>query len=469
MFKNLSLRTRIFLFFALLALGSVLITITALWFSYQRLEKQELISAFINAGLISTFGILGLSTFIWLLFDENIAKAIETITTQLRTHSHSDNSKTLEPKSARYLGDLQPAASAITKQLSENQNLTAENIARKTAQLESEKQQLSTLLSEIPLSVIMVGNNNQILLYNAQSAACFEDDHSLALGQPITDYFDKETLNQTIENLKTKTSNIKKTVRLPTSDQALEFKANICLLADNTGYIIILDEKDHGLASRPLTFDFGITEHIADKEHASTKLRDLCYVVFDTETTGLSTKKDDVIQIGAVRIMNGKKVNGEIFDHYVDPKRPIPPASTKIHGITDDMLTGALLLPEVRNNFHKFCTNAVLIAHNAPFDMAFLKREQSETLQFNHPVLDTVLLSAIIYGQTCTHTLDALAERLGVPIEEEARHTALGDANATADIFLKLLPILEAKGIVTLKEAQREMKKHQRILNIENI
>jgi DNA polymerase-3 subunit epsilon len=468
MFKNLSLRTRIFLFFALIALGSILITIAALWFSYQRLDNQELMSAFINAGLISSFGILGLSTFIWLLFDENIAKAIETITTQLRTHPHSDNSKTLETKSTRYLGDLQPAASAITKQLSENKNLTAENIARKTAQLESEKQQLTNLLSEIPLSVIMVGSNNQILLYDAQSAASFEDYHPLMLGQPMTDYFDKETLNQTIETLKTKTAGTTKTVRLPTSDQALEFKANICLLADNAGYIITLDEKDHGLASRPLTFDFGITEQLADKEHASTKLTDLCFVVFDTETTGLSTKNDDVIQIGAMRIINGKKVNGEIFNHYVDPKRPIPPASTKIHGITDDMVNGAPLLPEVINNFHKFCKNAVLIAHNAPFDLAFLKREQSETLQFNHPVLDTVLLSAIIYGQTNSHTLDALAERLNVQIEKKARHTALGDAIATADIFLKLLPILEAKGIVTLKDVQTEMKKHQRILNIKN-
>lgn len=468
MFKNLSLRTRIFLFFALLALGSMLITITALWFSYQRLEKPELMSAFINTGLISSFGILGLSTFIWLLFDENIAKAIEAITTQLRTHSHSDNSPPFETKSTRYLGDLQPAALAITKQLSENKILTAENIARKTAKLESEKQQLTTLLSEIPLSVIMVGSNDQILLYDAQSASSFENYHPLMLGQPITDYFDKETLNQTIENLKTKTSNTTKTVRLPTANQALEFKANICLLADNAGYIITLDEKDYGLASRPLTFDFGITEHLTDKELASTKLRDLCFVVFDTETTGLSTKNDDVIQIGAVRIINGKKVNGEVFDHYVDPKRPIPPDSTKIHGITDDMVNGASHFPEITKKFHKFCKNAVLIAHNAPFDLAFLKREQSETLQFNHPVLDTVLLSAIIYGQTKSHTLDTLAERLGIHIEEKARHTALGDAIATAETFLKLLPILEEKGIVTLKDAQTEMKRHQRILTIDN-
>lgn len=468
MFKNLSLRTRVFLFFTLLALGSILITITALWFSYQRLEKPELISALVNAGLISSFGILGLSTFIWVLFDENIVKAIETITAQLRTQSHSDNSKTLETKSTRYLGDLQPAALAITKQLSENKIQTAENIARKTAHLESEVQHLTNLLSEIPLSVIMVGNNNQILLYDAQSAASFKDYHPLALGQPITDYFDKETLNQTIENLKSNPASTNSTIRLPTSDQALEFKANISLFTDNTGYLITLAEKDHGLAPRPLTFDFTITENLADKELASTKLSDLCFVVFDTETTGLSTKYDDVIQIGAVRIINGKKINDEIFDHYVDPKRPIPPASTKIHGITDDMVHGAPLLPEVMKNFHKYCKNAVLIAHNAPFDLAFLKREQSETLQFNHPVLDTVLLSAIIFGQSNTHTLDALAERLNIKIEEKNRHTALGDAMATADIVLKLLPILEAKDIVTLKDAQREMKKHQRILKVDN-
>ena len=468
MFKNLSLRIRILLFFALLALGSILITLTALWYSYQRLNEPFLMSAFTNAGLISSFGILGLTVFIWLLFDENIAKAIEAISANLRTQALSGTSNSLDPKSTQYLGDLQPAASAVTKQLSENKYLTAEKIARQTDQLENEKRQLTQLLSEIPLGVIMVGSNEQILLYDAQSAASFEDYNPLALGQPITDYFSKEVLDQTLKALEQAPSATTKNIRLPTSDHSLEFKANISRLEKGAGYIIALDEKNHGFAARPLTFDFSITEHLASKKQASSKLQDLCFIVFDTETTGLSTKTDDVIQIGAVRIIKGQRVHGEVFDHFVDPKRPIPTASSKIHGITDEMVQGAKEFPEVAKKFHKFCKNAVLIAHNAPFDLSFFKREQSEYLQFDHPVLDTVLLSAIIYGQTLPHTLDALAERLGVTIEEDVRHTALGDAIATADIFLKLLPVLEAKGIKTLKDAQIEMRKHQRILAIEN-
>ena len=114
--------------------------------------------------------------------------------------------------------------------------------------------------------------------------------------------------------------------------------------------------------------------------------------------------------------------------------------------------------------FHAFATGAVLVAHNAPFDMAFLRRGQTAGRPFDHPVLDTVLLSAIVFGQLEQHSLDALTERLGITIHEADRHTALGDTVATADALVRLIPMLEARGLTSFGQVVAEGRKHGRLI-----
>ena len=105
------------------------------------------------------------------------------------------------------------------------------------------------------------------------------------------------------------------------------------------------------------------------------------------------------------------------------------------------------------------------MAHNAPFDLEFLRRQELMIgARFDHPVLDTVLLSAVIYGQHEVHSLDALTHRLDITIPEEARHTALGDTVATADAFLKLLPMLKGRGLVSFGDVVTEVRRHGRLL-----
>ncbi len=114
---------------------------------------------------------------------------------------------------------------------------------------------------------------------------------------------------------------------------------------------------------------------------------------------------------------------------------------------------------------HNFSRDSVLVAHNAPFDMAFLRRHAGDMgVDWDHPILDTVLLSAVLYGTTEQHTLDALCERLDVTIPAHLRHTALGDAQATAEVLCKMLAMLDARGISTLHQAVDEAKKHRRLL-----
>ncbi|MEO0503152.1 MAG: exonuclease domain-containing protein, partial [Pseudomonadota bacterium] len=114
---------------------------------------------------------------------------------------------------------------------------------------------------------------------------------------------------------------------------------------------------------------------------------------------------------------------------------------------------------------HGFCRDAVLVAHNAPFDMAFLRRAEAQMgVTWDHPVLDTVLLSAIVFGTNEDHTLDALCDRLGLTIPPDLRHTALGDARVTAQALVTLIPLLEARGLRTLADVIAESKKHGRLL-----
>lgn len=107
----------------------------------------------------------------------------------------------------------------------------------------------------------------------------------------------------------------------------------------------------------------------------------------------------------------------------------------------------------------------MLVAHNAPFDMAFFHKHADRIgREFDNPVLDTVLLSAVLFGQQENHTLDALAERFGVIIPEAARHTAMGDTRATAEVFLRMIPMLEAKGLCTYAAVLGEMERHSGLM-----
>lgn len=218
--------------------------------------------------------------------------------------------------------------------------------------------------------------------------------------------------------------------------------------------------------SRAVVYDFDLLDKTRHSALAETPLSELTYVVFDTETTGLlPAEGDEIVQIAALRIVNGRRVAGEVFETLVDPGRAIPALSTRVHGITQQMVAGAPDIAGAGRALHDFARGSVLIAHNAPFDMAFLRRHEAAIgARFDHPVLDTVLLSAVVFGRQEDHSLDALCARLGITIPEEDRHTALGDAGATAGAFLRMLPMLQARGILTFGAVLAEMRRHGRLL-----
>ncbi len=175
---------------------------------------------------------------------------------------------------------------------------------------------------------------------------------------------------------------------------------------------------------------------------------DGAFVVFDLETTGRSQADDAIIEIGAVRIENGNITAR--FSEFVNPKRNIPARITELTHITDDMVEDADFITGILPRFLEFSKDAVLVAHNASFDVGFIKencRRLGISREFSY--LDTMGLARLLLPKLSRFKLDTVAKALNVSLENH--HRAVEDAEATAEIFLKLMPMLSDKGISSLK------------------
>lgn len=177
------------------------------------------------------------------------------------------------------------------------------------------------------------------------------------------------------------------------------------------------------------------------------------YTVFDCETTGLQPLKGDkIISLGGVIIEKGKIINEQTFSQLINPLRPIPSTAAVLTGITNSMVTGKPTICQALPNFLDFLGNRILVAHHATFDLTFLNLELGRfaPVRIPQPVIDTYLLSRYILPWLGEHTLESLG--IYVNIKMQQRHTALGDALITAQLFLKLLSMLAEKEIFTLNQ-----------------
>ena len=463
--KDLSLRLRVFLFFCLIALGGIAVAVLALWFGYRQLGDPDAISAFITSAIVSGFGIAGLALFVWLLFDDNVSKPIERLAASFRLHAHTDIDHGIDKTAGRYLGDLAPAASALQKKLQEASQASSAASLEEIDRLRHQRQQLLQILSDIPIAVIVANSDHQIVLYDGQAATLMEAEAPVRLNGSVHDYLEPEAIEKALSTLAQENSQ-RMAIALKGHSGAV-YTGHIRRFGAQAGYTLMLEPLDPD-AERPLVYDFDLLEKHPSSELDETAIRDLTFVVFDSETTGLDAEKDEVVQLGAVRIVNGKLVPGEVFDTLINPGKPIPASSTKVHRVTDEMVANAPVFSEGCRAFHAFANEAVIVAHNAPFDMAFMHRQAEEVgIQFDHPVLDTVHLSAVVFGGSSEHTLDALCSRLGVDIPPDMRHTAIGDAIATAQVLIAMLPILEARGLRSFGQLKSEIMKHRRILKVQ--
>lgn len=187
---------------------------------------------------------------------------------------------------------------------------------------------------------------------------------------------------------------------------------------------------------------------------AATPLIALEVAVLDTETTGLDVRQDRIVQIGAVRMRGAELLPDPPFDRIVNPGRPIPPVASRVHGLTDADVAAHPPWPAILPELLEWLGDAVVVGHSIHFDLAVLRHEaRRHDLAWREPrVLDVAFLAAGLDRGLVDTSLDGLALGLGIAVE--GRHTAWGDAQATARIYAALLPRLQAAGIRTLGEAE---------------
>ncbi|WP_294783971.1 PolC-type DNA polymerase III [uncultured Eubacterium sp.] len=187
----------------------------------------------------------------------------------------------------------------------------------------------------------------------------------------------------------------------------------------------------------------GLVEHPMGQSFADT------FVVFDLETTGFSPSKNQIIEIGAVKVVNGSIT--ERFSTFVNPKVPIPFEIEQLTSINDDMVLDAPTIDEILSKFMEFCRDAVMVAHNADFDMSFIKHNCStQGLECEKTVLDTVALSRVLLPSLNRFKLDTVAKALNISLAHH--HRAVDDAACTAEIFVKLVEMLRDRGVETMED-----------------
>ena len=217
---------------------------------------------------------------------------------------------------------------------------------------------------------------------------------------------------------------------------------------DANHYIETLDKDD------PFKVIYGVEGYLVDDLQdvaVNEKGQSLkgTYVVFDLETTGFSSVKDKIIEIGAVKVENG-----EITDKYstfVNPKIPIPFRITQLTSITDEMVMESPEIETILPQFLKFVGDAVLVAHNASFDVSFIEENcKQQGIEPDFTSVDTVGLARVLLPTLSKFKLNVVAKALN--ISQEHHHRAVDDARVTAEIYVKFIQMLEERGIETLDQ-----------------
>lgn len=386
---------------------------------------------------------------------------------------HGSRGTRLNLAEGAYLGELERGLNQLVERHDATEEMVERRLNEALGELGKEKQGLESVLEALSEGVVVSDLDGKVLRYNSAAKRLLDRDNYLGLGRSIYNLVEKPLCDYALE-----------TIGAQITDEGARPFARFEQIRESGERLLVRVTSLRGEGAAPHGFILTCED---PAEHAPTlrsdqvaappragaggagapffaaaqsmRLAELRYVVFDTETTGMMPSKgDEIISIGAVAIAAGRILHKETYEQLVHAERPPRPSSIKIHGITPEMLEGQPTIGEALPAFSRFAHEAVLVAHNAAFDMRFLREKERGTgVRFDQPVLDTLLLSSVLHPNQVSHSLDTLLARYGIQVR--GRHTALGDALMTADLFLKLLPQLERRGITTLGTALEASRK----------
>lgn len=348
---------------------------------------------------------------------------------------------------APLLGDLPRACEAMVLALRASRQANRKIAATEAAGIATQTAGLEAVLQGLCEGVLVLSPERRVMLCNRMAERLLTAAGPIGLGRAIDDLPALAPLGAALARLDAGAEAEVAVARLQARARRLEDKNGAA-----QGYVVMLagaqTHEAPALPPRPEFYDFSLMDaRRGDASLAERELRDLGYVVFDCEMTGLEPQRgDEIVQIGAIRVVGGRMLSGETFDRRVNPGRPIPKASVKFHGLTDADVADAPPIGAVLRDFAAFAGDAILVGHNVAFDMTFLSlKERVAGVRLDNLVLDTMLVSAMLDGEADDLSLDALCGRYGIALRD--RHSALGDARITADLLLRLIDRLEACGL----------------------
>jgi len=412
---------------------------------------------------------------IWAWLETRVLRPLRVLEDDIDLIVHGNPHHSAEPPAGHALGSLPDAVNRLAEERARARVDTTKAMHSARARSERRSARLGAILRDLSEAVIVCTQQHRVVLYNDSASQLLAGTGTLGVGRTLTAVLQPAALRGALTELHRghrSGGHFRGVVSCECAligDSREPFAGRMRLVVEHdgtpSGYVLVLggDAVAHSaeisrdraidMPERPVFYDFDLFDQDLDRALLDTPLRDLNLVVFDTETTGLEpTRGDQIVQIAGVRVLNARLLRDDRFDELVDPGIPIPRASTRIHGISDAMVAGKESAAEILRRFHEFVGDAVLVAHNAAFDMKFLELKEREVgARFDQAVLDTLLLSVVLQPSHATHTLDAIANRFGV--ETRNRHSALGDSVTTAEVFVKMIEVLEARGIHDLGQA----------------
>lgn len=312
---------------------------------------------------------------------------------------------------------------------------------------------LVAVLGSLFSGIVVITEQGQVSLLNAAARQLLGEERA-RVGTSVFASLDRESVLAAVARARRAGRGVEAVFQRL---DGIELQGRISALPDDEGAVLVFPPIELDRHRPGVEFDLELHDVPPEVEplHLGIRLEDLPAVIVDTETTGLDAAKDRVVSLGAVCAHGPRMFRSRMIDSLVNPGVPIPALSTTFHGITDDMVAGAGNWAEVWADLERLARNRVLVGHNVAFDLTIMRAECERHGQpWEPPVfIDTLRLATLLNPNLKDFELETLAGIYQVDLH--GRHTALGDAMVTAELFFRMIPRLQQQGFATLGDLLR--------------